>query len=76
MAKECYSMKLDLLTNASIVNDAVKIVEKHKHGNNNNNKIMPAVLALVLVLPNNQTQKNLNRKNSSHRQLTKSFDLI
>ena len=30
-------MKLDLLTNASIVNDAVKIVEKHKHGNNNNN---------------------------------------
>ena len=37
LAKECYSMKLDLLTNASIVNHAVKIVEKHKHGNNNNN---------------------------------------
>ena len=37
LAKECSSMKLDLLTNASIVDDAVKIVEKHKHGNSNSN---------------------------------------
>ena len=26
LAKECYSMKLDLLTNATVVNDAIRFV--------------------------------------------------
>jgi hypothetical protein len=30
MAKECYSMKLELLTNATIVNDAIKFVQQKK----------------------------------------------
>jgi hypothetical protein len=34
LAKECYSMKLELLTNATIVNDAMRFVSEH----NNNNK--------------------------------------
>ena len=48
LAKECYSMKLDLLTNAELVSNAAKFVEKHKQSdkdddddddnNNNNNK--------------------------------------
>jgi hypothetical protein len=29
LAKECYSMKLDLLTNATVVDDAIKFVEKN-----------------------------------------------
>jgi hypothetical protein len=29
LAKECYSMKLDLLTNATVVNDAMKFVSDH-----------------------------------------------
>jgi DNA-binding CsgD family transcriptional regulator len=29
LAKECYSMKLDLLTNATVVNDAMKLVSEH-----------------------------------------------
>jgi hypothetical protein len=29
LAKECYSMKLDLLTNATVVNDAMRFVEQH-----------------------------------------------
>jgi hypothetical protein len=33
LAKECYSMKLDLLTNATVVNDAMRFVSS-----NNNNK--------------------------------------
>jgi hypothetical protein len=37
LAKECYSMKLDLLTNATVVNDAIKFVidskQKLKLGN-------------------------------------------
>jgi hypothetical protein len=36
LAKECYSMKLDLLTNAEVVNDAVKFVEAHKIVNRTN----------------------------------------
>jgi DNA-binding MarR family transcriptional regulator len=29
LAKECYSMKLDLLTNATVVKDAMRFVSKH-----------------------------------------------
>jgi IS30 family transposase len=29
LAKECYSMKLDLLTNAAVVDDAMKFVSEH-----------------------------------------------
>ena len=40
LAKECYSMKLDLLTNATVVSDAVRFVsEHHYHHENQNNKI-------------------------------------
>jgi Trp operon repressor len=34
LAKECYSMKLDLLTNATVVDDAIRFVSEH-NGNNN-----------------------------------------
>ena len=34
LAKECYSMKLDLLTNATVVKDAIRFVSQH----NNNMK--------------------------------------
>src|SRR5919198_1080321 len=30
LAKECYSMKLDLLTNATVVNDAIRFVSSNK----------------------------------------------
>jgi Trp operon repressor len=36
LAKECYSMKLDLLTNATVVNDAMKFVSS----NNNQKKLV------------------------------------
>jgi predicted transcriptional regulator len=39
LAKECYSMKLDLLTNATIVSDAVRFVSEHYRHENQNNKI-------------------------------------
>jgi HD superfamily phosphohydrolase YqeK len=29
LAKECYSMKLDLLTNATVVHDATRFVSEH-----------------------------------------------
>ena len=28
LAKECYSMKLDLLTNATVIDDAISIITK------------------------------------------------
>jgi hypothetical protein len=35
-AKECYSMKLDLLTNATVVDDAIRFVtERSKETDNN-----------------------------------------
>ena len=30
LAKECYSMKLDLLTNATVVDDAIRLVSEHQ----------------------------------------------
>jgi hypothetical protein len=30
LAKDCYSMKLDLLTNATVVDDAIRFVSKSK----------------------------------------------
>ena len=33
-AKECYSMKLDLLTNATVVDDAINFVEKNSKRRN------------------------------------------
>jgi hypothetical protein len=36
LAKECYSMKLDLLTNATVVDDAIRFVLEHKNNNNDN----------------------------------------
>jgi hypothetical protein len=35
LAKECYSMKLDLLTNATVVGDAMKFVSEYSSKNNN-----------------------------------------
>jgi hypothetical protein len=34
LAKECYSMKLGLLTNAAVVDDAMKFVSEHSTDNN------------------------------------------
>jgi Trp operon repressor len=38
LAKECYSMKLDLLTNATVVNDAIRFVSEHNNNNNIKNE--------------------------------------
>jgi hypothetical protein len=34
LAKECYSMKLDLLTNATVVDDAIRFVSQSKNKDN------------------------------------------
>jgi predicted transcriptional regulator len=43
LAKECYSMKLDLLTNATVVKDAMRFVSEH----NNNNSIKNEKVAKI-----------------------------
>jgi hypothetical protein len=48
LAKECYSMKLDLLTNATVADDAIRLVTEHdnrsKHKSNNYQKEEGVVL--------------------------------
>ena len=39
LAKECYSMKLDLLTNATVVDDAIRFIEKNSKGRRNDGDI-------------------------------------
>jgi hypothetical protein len=38
LAKECYTTKLDLLTNATVIGDAVKFVTNHLHNQQNQNQ--------------------------------------
>ena len=52
LAKECYSMKLNLLTNATVVDDAIKFVSNHK----NEREIKPNDSD---VLPNLDSQLHL-----------------
>jgi hypothetical protein len=33
LAKECYTTKLELLTNATVINDAMKFVTRHQNQN-------------------------------------------
>ena len=44
LAKECYSMKLDLLTNATVVDDAIRFVSLHQEHNNKNEEITSSSL--------------------------------
>src|SRR5919205_1234772 len=39
LAKDCYSMKLDLLTNATVVDDAIRFVSEHNKGRRNDDDI-------------------------------------
>jgi hypothetical protein len=39
LAKECYSMKLDLLTNATVVDDAIRFVSERSVKTDNNQGI-------------------------------------
>ncbi|HET7283330.1 MAG TPA: hypothetical protein VFI70_01470 [Nitrososphaeraceae archaeon] len=43
LAKECYSMKLELLTNATVVDDAIRFVSGYEkeHNNNDNQQQYP-----------------------------------
>jgi predicted transcriptional regulator len=39
LAKECYSMKMDLLTNATVVDDAIRFVSSKSKQNTNSNEV-------------------------------------
>jgi hypothetical protein len=43
LAKECYAMKLDLLSSATVVDRALKFVEYHRMNNVSNNKPLPLI---------------------------------
>jgi hypothetical protein len=46
LAKECYSMRLDLLTNATVVDDAIRFVSDHQKVTNNGSKMEPSVASV------------------------------
>jgi hypothetical protein len=54
LAKECYSLKLELLTNATVVNDAIKFVSAYQKGK-----------GIETPKPNDTIIKD-NRKNDFH----------
>jgi hypothetical protein len=66
LAKEFYSMKLDLLTNAAVVDDAIRFVEQKKGGLS---KTMPDSISIVRgkdLSLNNNTKENEENINGSY----------
>jgi hypothetical protein len=58
LAKECYSQKLDLLTNSSVINDSMRFIEKSKKEIiNQENDIQGST-------KNNQTGESTNNNNT------------
>src|SRR5207248_10578947 len=53
LAKECYSMKLDLLTNATVVSDAVSFVSEH-----NNKKEVKDISSVAAMAEEEETTTN------------------
>ncbi len=49
LAKECYSMKLDLLTNATVVDDAIRFVSSKTKENHLLNEIMKNQTNLIMM---------------------------
>jgi hypothetical protein len=48
LAKECYSMKLDLLTNATVVDDAIRFVTSNANDNRHTEAVKPKADAWIL----------------------------
>jgi hypothetical protein len=68
LAKECYSMKLDLLTNAELVNDAVKFVEKHKQQDRDNNNTKNSASTATTTTTTTTTASNDNIESEEEQQ--------
>jgi hypothetical protein len=54
LAKECYSMKLDLLTNATVVDDAMRFVSEH----NNKKEVKEKDISSVAAVAKEETTTN------------------
>jgi len=65
LAKECYSMKLDLLTNATVVNDVIRFISSSINNNNNN---------IVSIQSNAEKEFYITEKNMSTNNNNESKD--
>jgi hypothetical protein len=54
LAKECYSMKLDLLTNATVVNDTMRFISEH----NNKKEVKEKDSSSVAAVAKEETTTN------------------
>ena len=50
LAKDCYSMKLELLTNATIVEDALKFVDRNKNNNTSKSCLVTKYKIMMMIL--------------------------
>ena len=59
LAKECYSMKLDLLTNATVVDDAIRFVSESEKSKDKDREQVKSSLLLLQIAEMKTTTKNL-----------------
>lgn len=64
LAKECYSMRLDLLTNATVVNDVIRFISSSANNNNN----------IVSTQINTKTEFSIDKKIVSYNNHNESKD--
>jgi hypothetical protein len=58
LAKECYNMKLEMLTNSTVVSDAMKFVSKHKQNQQSKQQEEHQKLRLTEAQQQEQEQQN------------------
>jgi hypothetical protein len=59
LAKECYSMKLDLLTNATVVDDAIRFVSESEKSKGKDKEEQVQLHLLLMAAAMKTTTKNL-----------------
>ena len=64
LAKDCYSMKLELLTNATVVDDAIRFVQSNR---NSSNSGYPHLETAEPINEVNETKRNKEINELLHR---------
>jgi hypothetical protein len=72
LAKECYSMKLDLLTNATVVDDAIRFVSEKAAGSSGANTEPKTDTLVVTEYEKQQEQEDIRIERQQQQQQQKS----
>ena len=72
LARDCYSMRLDLLTNSSVINDSMKFIEKSK--NKSKYLITKIIIHQIVIVTFKDLQKLIQQRTEQNITKSSEFD--